>query len=93
MDFIDQHALVNTAVLLSAIGGSSRHQLMIDHQLRPLFSFFQALTLPESVFAVDADFEKYQLINEEVGERIELAASRALPFLLSRSQSFVELAS
>lgn len=38
-DFIDQDALVDTPVLLAATGGSDRHALMIDHQLRPLFSF------------------------------------------------------
>ncbi len=41
-DFIHQDALVDTPILLAATGGSERHALVIDHQLRPLFSFFQA---------------------------------------------------
>lgn len=38
-DFVHQDALIDTPVLLAATGGSERHALVIDHQLRPLFSF------------------------------------------------------
>eukprot|EP01133_Synstelium_polycarpum_P018696 gene18696-22365_t len=48
-DLVDLNALINTPVLLAATGGSERHALVLDHQLRPLFSFFQALTLPIGV--------------------------------------------
>ena len=55
-DFVDQYALVDTPVLLAATGGSERHALIIEHQLRPLFGFFQALALPVGVYAHDSDF-------------------------------------
>jgi FMN reductase len=45
-DFVEQTALVDVPVLLAASGGSDRHALVLEHQLRPLFSFFQAQTLP-----------------------------------------------
>jgi len=45
-DFVHHEALIDVPVLLAATGGSERHALVIDHQLRPLFSFFQARTLP-----------------------------------------------
>src|SRR5690606_33958488 len=45
-DFVDQNALIDKPILLAATGGSERHALVVDHQLRPLFSFFQARTLP-----------------------------------------------
>ncbi len=45
-DFVGHEAIIDMPVLLAATGGSERHNLMIDHQLRPLFSFFQAATLP-----------------------------------------------
>ncbi len=51
VDFIGLEALVDTPVLLAATGGSERHALVIDHQLRPLFSFLQAHTLPIGVYA------------------------------------------
>jgi FMN reductase len=80
-DFIDQDALVDTPVLLAATGGSERHALMIDHQLRPLFSFFQARTLPLGVYATDKDFVDYRLQDPALIERTRLAVERALPFI------------
>jgi FMN reductase len=80
-DFIDQDALIDKPVLLAATGGSERHALMIDHQLRPLFSFFQARTLPLGVYATDKDYVDFSLQNEAVIERAQLAIERALPLL------------
>jgi NAD(P)H-dependent FMN reductase len=64
-------------VLLAATGGSERHALVLDHQLRPLFSFFQAVTLPIGVYATEADFSDYQITSEPLKARIQLAAERA----------------
>ncbi len=80
-DFVDQHALIGTPVLLAATGGSDRHGLMIDHQLRPLFSFFQSLTLPHGIYAADRDFTDYQVSAPELIERIDRTVSRALPLI------------
>ncbi|MCA3235882.1 MAG: FMN reductase, partial [Cupriavidus sp.] len=80
-DFIDQDALIDKPVLLAATGGSERHALMIDHQLRPLFSFFQARTLPLGVYATDKDFVDYRLHNDAVCERARLAVRRAMPLV------------
>ncbi|CDG85897.1 NADPH-dependent FMN reductase family protein [Janthinobacterium agaricidamnosum NBRC 102515 = DSM 9628] len=80
-DFIDQDALIDKPVLLAATGGSERHALMIDHQLRPLFSFFQARTLPLGVYATDKDFVDYRLQDEALIQRATLAVQRALPLL------------
>jgi len=80
-DFIHQDALIDKPVLLAATGGSERHALVIDHQLRPLFSFFQARTLPLGVYATDTDFIDYRLQNEALIERARLAVQRALPLV------------
>lgn len=80
-DFIHQDALADKPVLLAATGGSERHALMIDHQLRPLFSFFQARTLPLGVYATDKDFENGRLQDRALIQRAALAVQRALPFL------------
>lgn len=81
LDLLGQDALVNTPVLLAATGGSERHALVIDHQLRPLFSFFQSVTLPIGVYAADADFVDYRVQSEALRARIDLAVTRALPLL------------
>ncbi len=80
-DFVGQYALVGKPVLLAATGGGERHALMIEHQLRPLFSFFQALTLPVGVYASDSDFDGYVIDSDVLRTRVALAAERALPLV------------
>ena len=78
-DLVDINGLIDTPVLLAATGGSERHALVLEHQLRPLFGFFQALTLPIGVYAVESDFANYQITSEPLKTRIRLAAERAAP--------------
>src|SRR5690606_9275371 len=80
-DFVGQYALVGKPVLLAATGGGERHALIIEHQLRPLFSFFQALTLPLGVYASTTDFDGYTLTDEALQQRIDQAVERALPIV------------
>lgn len=81
-DFVEQTAMVDVTVLLAASGGSDRHALVLEHQLRPLFSFFQAQTLPIGVYATDRDFTpQYTIHSEALRDRITLAVARALPIL------------
>jgi FMN reductase len=82
-DFVDQYALVDTPVLLAATGGSERHALIIEHQLRPLFGFFQSLALPVGVYAHDSDIVDYAVSDPALLDRIEKAVSRALPLVRS----------
>lgn len=80
-DFIHQDALIDKPILLAATGGSERHALVIEHQLRPLFSFFQARTLPLGIYATDKDFVDYRVQDAALIERITLALQRAKPVL------------
>lgn len=78
-DLIGQEALVDKPVLLAATGGSDRHALVLEHQLRPLFGFLQALTLPVGVYASQADFDGHAIRSAALLDRIRLAADRAAP--------------
>ena len=80
-DFVGQYALVGTPVLLAATGGGERHALILEHQMRPLFGFFQALTLPVGVYASDADFAGVELASADVRRRIDQAVTRSLPLV------------
>jgi FMN reductase len=71
-DLVDQYALANKPVLLLATGGSERHALVIEHALRPLFAFFQALTVPVAFYASSGDFDGTTILNPEVYSRIEI---------------------
>lgn len=89
-DFVHHEALIDVPVLLAATGGSERHALAIDHQLRPLFSFFQAHTLPIGVYGTDKEFENYRVTGDALRARIALAVARALPVLRQRSRPVVQ---
>lgn len=91
-DLVGMNALVDTPVLLAATGGSDRHALVLEHQLRPLFGFLQALTLPIGVYASTADFDGYQVGNGSLQERIRLAADRAAPLFASHARQLLRVA-
>ncbi|MHB1235783.1 MAG: FMN reductase, partial [Microbacteriaceae bacterium] len=87
-DLVGQYSLVGKPVLLAATGGSDRHALAIEHQFRPLFGFFQALTLPIGIYANDSDFTDHRITNSQLNQRIELAVARAAPLIrLSAAQA------
>jgi FMN reductase len=74
-DLVDYRALTGKRVILAATGGTPLHGLMTEHQLRPLFGFFNALTLPTSIYATETDFADYEITGPVVHERIERAVS------------------
>lgn len=80
-DLVDPNALVGRLVLLAATGGSDRHALAVDHQLRPLFAFFRALTVPSAVYATEADFDGGAIGSPALKARIEEAVGQAVGLL------------
>ena len=83
-DFVGQYALVDKPIVLTATGGSDRHALLVEHQMRPLFGFFQALTLPLGIFATETDFENYEIVSTDLTERIALSTQRTVGLLASQ---------
>lgn len=55
-DLVEDGSLQGKAVLLAATGGTSRHSLMIDTAMRPLFTYLKAQVAPSGVFAATDDF-------------------------------------
>jgi FMN reductase len=76
IDFIDPDALAGKPVVLTATGGGLRHALVLEHQLRPLFGFFTAQTLPIGVYASDQDFLGGVITDPVTIERIKGAAGQ-----------------
>ncbi|GAA3932056.1 NAD(P)H-dependent oxidoreductase [Microbacterium soli] len=83
-DLIDQYALANTPVLLAATGGGEHHALVLEHAMRPLFGFFQAMTVPVAVFASSADFDGTVPLTPRIHGRVETAITDVRPILLGR---------
>ncbi|MHA7264238.1 FMN reductase [Arthrobacter sp. TMN-37] len=55
-DVLDLKSLQGTPVLLGATGGSARHSLVLEHALRPLFSYLRAVVVPTAVYAAPQDW-------------------------------------
>jgi len=70
VDVLDADLIIAKPVLLAATGGTPRHALVIDDQMRPLFAYMRALTLPTSVYAAPQDWA-----TTELGTRIQRAAT------------------
>lgn len=76
-DLVGYDALVGKPVILAATGGNQLHALITEHQLRPLFGFFRALTMPTAIYATSAEFDDYRLSSTAVRQRIDRAVSEA----------------
>jgi FMN reductase len=74
-DLIPANALTGKPVLLAATAGSPLHGLVAEHQLRPLFGFFNTLTLPTTIFAPESDFQNHRIEKPELLARINRAAT------------------
>ncbi len=72
VDLIEPGKITHTPVLLAATGGTERHSLVIEHALRPLFSYLGATTVPTGVYAATSDFGADTVY---LDQRIERAAS------------------
>jgi len=88
-DLVDQYALANKPVLLAATGGGDRHALVLEHALRPLFGYFQALTVPVAIFASSGDFDGTVLLNPAVYGRVETGLADVADLLRARATGTV----
>ena len=84
-DLIDQYALADKLVLLAATGGGDHHALVLEHAMRPLFGFFQAMTVPVAIFASSGDFDGTLLLNPRVHGRIQVAFTDVAGLLKARA--------
>ena len=55
-EVLERDLLRGKPVLLAATAGTARHSLVLEHAMRPLFSYLRAVTVPTAVFAATEDF-------------------------------------
>lgn len=55
-DVLDHKALAGKPVLIAATGGTARHSMVLDHAIRPMFSYLRARVVPTAVFAAPEDW-------------------------------------
>jgi FMN reductase len=56
VDVLEEGVLDGKPVLIAATAGTPRHSLVLEHALRPLFSYLHAVVVPTGVFAATDDF-------------------------------------
>lgn len=83
-DLIEPRRLRNRPVLLTAVGGGLRHSLVVEHQLRPLFGFFEACTVSTAIYASSGDIQIDQPFSPVIAERIANAVEQFARLLDSR---------
>ncbi|SMO41585.1 NAD(P)H-dependent oxidoreductase [Paracoccus laeviglucosivorans] len=86
-DLLDPGMLQAKPILLAACGGGDRHALVIEHQLRPLFAFFEAQSLGTGIYASDREFVGGKLADEAARARLSRAVDQFAPFLPARSKA------
>jgi FMN reductase len=72
-DVLPEEALSDMPVLIAATGGTERHSLVLEHALRPMFSYLHAVVSPTGVYAATGDFGAQQG-SVGLSERIRKAA-------------------
>lgn len=73
-DVLPEESLTDMPVLIAATGGTERHSLVLEHALRPLFSYLHAVVSPTGVYAATDDFG-VQRGSVGLGDRIRTAAA------------------
>ncbi len=85
IDILDTDALVGTPALLTATGGTARHSLALDVEVRALFGYMRALVVPTVIFFAPEDWgsDRAEAIASRVArgvsELLALSGNRALP--------------
>jgi FMN reductase len=84
IDLVDYSALIGTPVALLATGGSDRHALVIEHQVRPLFAFFQAQVLGTGIFLTAKDIVDGRITDDACQNRFDRMIAEAVAALRAR---------
>jgi FMN reductase len=70
---LEPDALIGTPVVLAATAGTARHALVADDQMRGMFGYLRAMTVPTALFAAPEDWADPSLAG-----RIDRAARELL---------------
>ena len=73
-DVLEKDLLDGMPVLIGATAGTARHSLVLEHALRPLFTYLHATVVPTGVFAASEDFGEPGLQARVERAAAELAA-------------------
>ncbi len=72
VDVLDDDLIIARPVVLAATAGTARHALVVDDQMRSMFAYLRALTIPTSLFAAPEDWGDPALNNRIDRAAVEL---------------------
>jgi len=72
-DVLDNDLLIAKPVILAATAGTPRHALVADDQMRSMFAYLRAMTVPTSLFAAPEDWSDPALNDRIARAALELA--------------------
>lgn len=78
-DVLEPGALDGKPVLMAATAGTARHSLVLEHAMRPLFSYLKATPVPTAVFAASEDFGSNA--DGRLAARVDRAAAELVALL------------
>jgi FMN reductase len=81
VDVLDDGALRGTPVLMAATAGTARHSLVLEHAMRPMFSYLKAVTVPTGVFAASEDWGADGAVDAGLSGRVGIAAGELADLL------------
>jgi FMN reductase len=84
-DVLEAGALEGTPVLVAATAGTARHSLVLEHALRPLFSYLHAVVVPTGVFAASEDWGSGGA-GDALVRRVDRAAGELAALVSARPQ-------
>jgi FMN reductase len=86
-DVMEPDALTAMPVLAAATGGTSRHSLVIDHAMRPLFAYLHATVASTGIFAATDDWGSDEEGVRPLPERIDRAAEELVALIQVSTRS------
>jgi FMN reductase len=82
-DVLEQGALDGKPVLVAATAGTARHSLVLEHALRPLFTYLHAVVVPTGVFAASEDWGADDA-HGALRKRVDRAAQELVDLVVAR---------
>ena len=82
-DVLEPGTLEGKPVLIAATAGTARHSLVLEHALRPLFSYLHAVVVPTAVFAASEDWAAAG-VDGRLRARIDRAAAELAALVEAR---------
>jgi FMN reductase len=73
-DVVENTAIEGMPMVLAATGGTERHSLVLDYQLRPMFAYLRAAPVPTAVYAASSDWGGAGGRDGDLARRVERAA-------------------